>query len=178
MPRTQQTSSRSTSYSKPYTSYKIPASFSHTAPILPVANHKFQIPATPSQQTVEVKRTLGQSIKDGFGFGIGSSIAQRLFGPSHVSQTIKPVTPVVSSEITNKLSHEDCLKEYYDSQKRLYETCLLTKSHQECHQFSPFHDIDHSEQPEEKKSYSKCMQTMYLECKKINSNESCKKYLV
>lgn len=179
MPRSYQTPSRSSSSSRPYTSYKIPASFSHTAPILPIATHKIQVPTSPPQQTVEVKRSLGQSIKDGFGFGIGNSIAQRLFGPSSTIQNATSVNPSVTTQSNtskNVLTHEECLKDFYDHQKKLYETCLLTKSHAECNQYNPFQDIDHSEQPLEKKSYSKCMENMYLECQKENKPELCKQY--
>ena len=49
-------------------------------------------------------QTLGQSIKQGFGFGIGSAIAHRIFGPSTVAVSQK----------TEPTAYEQCIAEHRD----------------------------------------------------------------
>jgi hypothetical protein len=189
MPRSQSSSSRSSSpkvrtYSN---TYKVPASFSHIAPIIPPATHKYSMPtpspppSSPSSSLGSLlgpqpqQRSFGEIVKEGFGFGIGNSIAQRIFGRPPVvvenktvteTTSITPVVPSInSSDSTQKLSYNDCMKQ-------MYEKCMITKSHDECKNFSPF------ENSSERIPYSKCMSDMYLECSKTNSSENCKKYIL
>jgi hypothetical protein len=163
------------------TTHSLPSTFSYNAPILPTANHKFNIPSTtpPVVTQVEHKRTLGSSIKEGFGFGLGNMFAQRLFGVPSQSAKYSNETNTPSSTATpppppsNKMSYQDCLKD-------MYESCLLTKSHEECKHYSPYeiglYESSLHSGMHDKASYSKCMNDMYLECSKKNSSEACQKY--
>ena len=60
-------------------------------------------PATV-HHTVETTQTLGQSIKQGFGFSIGSAIAHRIFGAPSVTVEQKK-TPT---------AYEQCIAEHRD----------------------------------------------------------------
>jgi hypothetical protein len=87
----------SSSNANPRPTYHPPAKFAN--PYSSVAN------ITPSQPT------LGDSLKQGFGFGAGSAIAHRLLNPF---PTIAP---------PEKKAESPCEKE-----RTLFETCMKTKS--------------------------------------------------
>lgn len=106
MPRSS-SSSKSSFKSKPsiHTS-KVPVSTASFTPVVPY--HTTSAP------------TLGQSIKEGFGFGIGTSIARnivdRAFGnSSHTQKTSDPSsTPITSVNPIQSVEHqqyEQCIKE-------------------------------------------------------------------
>lgn len=167
MPRSHQSSrSSSPSFGSSYKSQKVPSTFSYNAPIIPQATRNVSV----QNQVPTEKRTFGDIVKEGFGFGMGNAIANRIFGRAPVviqnnqSDTVNSTAPgIISSNNTEKVSHEDCMKE-------MYEKCLVSKSHEECKTYNPF---DNSS---EKVTYSKCMSDMHLECIKTKSSESCKKY--
>jgi hypothetical protein len=48
---------------------------------------------SPSQTEVHVKTTLGQSIKQGFGFGVGSHLANAILGPAGRPSEQPPSVP-------------------------------------------------------------------------------------
>ena len=63
--------------------------------------------------TMPTQPTLGQSIKEGFGWGIGTSIARRLFGPSETpSETVRVVhtNEAYTKCLEEKGSKEECEK--------------------------------------------------------------------
>jgi hypothetical protein len=51
--------------------------------------------------------TFGQSIKDGFGFGLGSAIAHRIIGPA-------PVVVQAPATTTQSSEYERCMKESFN----------------------------------------------------------------
>lgn len=88
---------------------------------MPRTSSKSSAPAirnTPSSVThvpsrIEVEQpTLGQSIKQGFGFGAGSAIAHRIFGAA--PQIVMP---------SDKKVESPCEKE-----RTFFENCMKTKS--------------------------------------------------
>lgn len=95
----------SSSSSKPHTSYHPPA----------VRSQPQSSIGTTSRVEIE-QPTLGQSMKQGFGFGAGSAIAHRIFGasPMIMSQTAAP---------SDKKNEDPCEKE-----RSAFETCMKTKS--------------------------------------------------
>jgi hypothetical protein len=93
----------SSSSSKPHTSYHPPA----------VRSQPQSSIGTTSRVEIE-QPTLGQSMKQGFGFGAGSAIAHRIFG---ATPTIIPASP------SNKNNEGPCEKE-----RSAFETCMKTKS--------------------------------------------------
>ncbi len=94
MPRSSSSSSKP---SKPPVNYHPPVSFTN-----PYSSVGTVVPSQP---------TLGQSIKQGLGFGAGSAIAHRIFNPF----------PVLPSTDTKK--EHPCEKE-----RMAFETCMKTKS--------------------------------------------------
>ncbi len=66
--------------------------------------------STPNRIEIE-QPTLGQTLKQGFGFGAGSAIAHRIFNP------FPTLTP------SDKKIQETCEKE-----RMAFETCMKTKS--------------------------------------------------
>jgi hypothetical protein len=100
----------------PFLGYKMPRSSSSQT--RPAVNYhppaKFTNPyssvGTPSRVEIE-QPTLGQSLKQGFGFGAGSAIAHRLLNPF---PTIAP---------SDKKTESPCEKE-----RHAFETCMKTKS--------------------------------------------------
>ena len=77
---------------------------------------------SPSTQT---QSSFGQIVKEGFGFGIGSSIAQRIFGPSRpvVIQEKDNNQPKAANEAvqTSTPSKESMLK----PDQQMYNQCIL-----------------------------------------------------
>ena len=87
---------------------KAPTSFQYTGPIMS------QAAATPS---------FGQIVKEGFGFGVGASIARQLVdtmigGASATAQTSQPHTIV-------KKEHDITSPVITDSQRILYNQCII-----------------------------------------------------
>ena len=87
---------------------KAPTSFQYTGPIMS------QAAATPS---------FGQIVKEGFGFGVGASIARQLVdtmigGASGTAQTSQPHTIV-------KKEHDITSPVITDSQRILYNQCII-----------------------------------------------------
>lgn len=87
------------------------------------------IPSMPT--TTTQPSSFGQIVKEGFAFGIGSSIAQRLFGPTkHIEHHI-----VMKSNETNptgSLSN----KEQINPDQKLYNQCMLEGGTEEaCKQY-------------------------------------------
>ena len=82
-------------------------------PPVPVASRP-----TSQLEPLEVKSKTGlfQSIKEGFGFGVGTNIARSMFGPSSPTETSTPVVPSVPP------SHE---KQKTLSIDHVYNQCLL-----------------------------------------------------
>ncbi len=66
----------------------------------------------PSHLTIE-QPTLGQTIKQGFGFGAGSAIAHRILGP----------TPTILQAPSDKKVEHPCEKELI-----AFESCMKTRS--------------------------------------------------
>lgn len=54
--------------------------------------------------------TLGQSIKEGFGFGMGSAIAHRIFGPKPTVVVQQAPAPAVSASVL-PAEYVQCMKE-------------------------------------------------------------------
>ena len=86
----------------------------YTGPIMSLPATRPTIPQVPVQQ----QSSFGQMIKDGFAFGIGSSIAQRLFGPSKPVQQAPPletasVNPVSKNikDMTDQVMYNQCILE-------------------------------------------------------------------
>jgi hypothetical protein len=78
---------------------------------MPKAPHPTPV-GSPSLQPIQVdhSRTLGQSIKDGFGFGIGSAIAHRIFGGSAKVEHVHTTQTAQTTQIQNP-EYVQCLKE-------------------------------------------------------------------
>ena len=77
------------------------------------SNHVTRIENT---SRIEVEPpTLGQSLKQGFGFGAGSAIAHRIFGPSPVIQSVNASS---DKKVTIPCENE----------RHAFETCIKTKS--------------------------------------------------
>jgi hypothetical protein len=74
---------------------------------------------------VQSKTGLFQSIKEGFGFGVGTNIARSIFGPSEAAPA--SATPVSTSDVTSSPSLVQPLQE---KQKKapidlVYTQCML-----------------------------------------------------
>lgn len=90
----------SSSHSKPASNYHPPAKFTNPYSSVGTTNR------------VEIEQpTLGQTLKQGFGFGAGSAIAHRIFNPF----------PTLT--LSDKKIQETCEKE-----RVAFETCMKTKS--------------------------------------------------
>ena len=70
-------------------------------------------PPAPSSVPVSGAPTLGQSIKQGFGFGMGSAIAHRIFGasPTIVVQPTPAPTQAPTVEPKYPREFEQCMRE-------------------------------------------------------------------
>ena len=63
----------------------------------------------PSQtQPVQVQTTLGQSIKQGFGFGVGSHLAHAILGPTNRPNPTEQTPIVINNE------YKQCMAENND----------------------------------------------------------------
>jgi hypothetical protein len=89
---------------------KVPTSFHYTGPMIP------QTPASPAASS------FGQIVKDGFGFGVGTSIARhlvdKLIGGGPTSTQPSPQTVV-------KKEHDITSSFLTDSQRILYNQCII-----------------------------------------------------
>jgi hypothetical protein len=73
----------------------------------PAPSKSMSVSKPSSVQTIQVQQpSLGESIKSGFGFGLGSSIAHNIFGsrPAQAPAQSAPMT-----EPTKLTSYEQCL---------------------------------------------------------------------
>lgn len=61
----------------------------------------------PTHPTYPTQPTIGQSIKEGFGWGIGTSIARRLFGPSETVRVVH-TNEAYTKCLEEKGSKEEC----------------------------------------------------------------------
>lgn len=69
---------------------------------------------TTAPNIIAERPSFGQSVKEGFGWGVGTSIARSLFGGSQ-SQAV-PVTPVAPAAPTPKNpEYEQCMKESFNN---------------------------------------------------------------
>ncbi len=101
---------------------------SYTGPIMP-RPPTTPIPSVPTQ----THPSFGQVVKEGFAFGIGSSIAQRIFGPSkqiivheHKQQSINETVQ------TSTLSKES----QQTPNQHMYNQCILEGGNEEvCKQY-------------------------------------------
>ena len=72
------------------------------------ARTKSHYPST-SQTPVQVQTTLGQSIKQGFGFGVGSHLAHAILG-----STVKPSPTEQKPTETKPTEYKQCMTENND----------------------------------------------------------------
>ena len=91
---------------------KVPTSFHYTGPMIPHS------PASPAASS------FGQLVKDGFGFGVGSSIARQLVDKVIGGSTGPQPSPQSSQSIVKK---EDTITSpvLTDSQRILYNQCII-----------------------------------------------------
>ena len=88
---------------------KVPTSFHYTGPMIP------QTPASPAASS------FGQIVKDGFGFGVGTSVARHL-----VDKLIGgPTSPQTSLPLVVKKEHDITSSFLTDSQRILYNQCII-----------------------------------------------------
>jgi hypothetical protein len=99
----------------------------YTGPIMSLPSGSPSIAAaTPSAPS------FGQIIKEGFAFGIGSSIAQRLFGPSRQIVPQTPAQTPLETASTNSVSKN--IKDMTD--QVMYHQCILEGGTEEtCKQY-------------------------------------------
>ena len=97
---------------------------SHTGPIMP---RPIQAPTIP---TIHQQPSFGQIIKDGFAFGIGSSIAHRIFGPTnHVAPSVnQSVNPSTIETIPKGTLSKELDK---NTEQLMYNQCILEGGNQE-----------------------------------------------
>jgi hypothetical protein len=88
--------------------------------LLPAPQQKNPIPMTPVQYP---QMSFGQSMKDGFGLGVGSAIAQRMVGAFFPTNR----TAVVPEP--SRMKQEAC-----ETQRTAFENCLLNESEYFCHE--------------------------------------------
>lgn len=125
MPRTNSSNQHAAKYNGRIT-------HSYTGPLMPrsntVAPAPSPAPAVPSSMPyqyepfqVQSKTGLFQSMKEGFGFGVGTSIARSMFGPSEPAAP--PAAPVAApSESLVQPSQEKQKKVAFDV---VYTQCML-----------------------------------------------------
>jgi len=85
-------------------------------PVQKIQQPLIQKSASPSQKTSSP--SLYQSIKQGFGFGIGNSIAQSLFSTKQQQPTIEPdvkssrsIGASATQDMTGQIEYLQCMKE-------------------------------------------------------------------
>ncbi len=61
--------------------------------------------------------TLGQTIKEGFGFGMGSAIAHRIFGAKPTVVVQQPPAPSTEGAPTFPAEYVQCMKESNDDKE-------------------------------------------------------------
>ena len=98
MPRQQ------TTHTNTPTTTKVPTSFQYTGPIVP-------------KTSAPIGQSFGQIMKEGFGFGVGTTLAKQMVekligGEPHQVTTVKKEYDITSSVIT-------------DSQRILYNQCII-----------------------------------------------------
>ena len=110
MPRNNTTSGNreTTTFPKPIAAHHIMPRMSYTGPLM------------PRQEPITVKPpSFGQSVKEGFSFGIGTSIARnvvdRLFGTA--LPLSKPVVTPSKPPLEEQLAYQQCLKDGGDHEK-------------------------------------------------------------
>lgn len=77
----------------------------------PAPSKSMSVSKPSSVQTIHVQQpTFGESLKSGFGFGIGSSIAHNIFGSRPASTPAPaPVQSAPMADPTKLTSYEQCL---------------------------------------------------------------------
>ncbi len=134
MPRKEIATPKKTTVS-PHTESVMMRPVTYTGPIMSVPSGSPSMPQVPTQQ----KSSFGQIIKEGFAFGIGSSIAQRIFGPSKqvVPQTPvspEPQAPPKSIESEPTIPDSKTIKNMTD--QLIYHQCILEGGTEEtCKQY-------------------------------------------
>lgn len=96
------------------------SSFKHTAPSVPPRH--FTNPYSSVGHTLPTAaptQTLGQSVKEGFGLGVGSAVAHRVVASIFGAPTVNVVQPT-SSARTNQ---HPC-----DKERIAFESCMKTQS--------------------------------------------------
>lgn len=66
---------------------------------------------TAVRHTVEAP-SFGQSMKQGFGFGMGSAIAHNIFGSSYVNNQTMSTAPIIKNP-----EYEKCMKESFNDKE-------------------------------------------------------------
>ncbi len=106
MPRS--TSANSSRHSSRASSFGSSSSASRpVTPKLPAVPHSTPV-GSPALQPIQP--TFGQTIKEGFGFGIGSAIAHRIFGGTRVVEHVHTQQSTQPQTIQNP-EYVQCLKE-------------------------------------------------------------------
>ena len=103
MPRNSQSNSRSSSPSRPsktLPTYAPPPKIWHSSSTLPAPQRPITVPERP---------TLGQTMKEGFGFGVGIETAKYLMGSFFGTRNYSTAPPQAPQPQTNP-AYEQCLE--------------------------------------------------------------------
>lgn len=140
MPRSQSPSSKATGVKTP-TSYPSkptapmfqsplgPIMPRHQTPIHPPPTSHVTTSLTPQTIQIQNKTSMWENVKGGFGFGVGSSIASRMFGPSYPTpQTpLTPQNPQVQIQCEKEQKdYSECIKNNKSCEEQLnsFNKCL------------------------------------------------------
>ncbi len=131
MPRKETATPKKTSVS-PHAESVMMRPVTYTGPIMSVPSGSPSVPQVLTQQ----KSSFGQIIKEGFAFGIGSSIAQRIFGPSKqvIPQQCELQAQPKSIESEPRIPDSKNVKDMTD--QLIYHQCILEGGTEEtCKQY-------------------------------------------
>ncbi len=130
MPRKEVATTKKASVS-PHAESVMARPVTYTGPIMSIPSGS----PSASQVPVQQKSSFGQIIKEGFAFGIGSSIAQRIFGPS--KQIIPPSQPQTQPKsIESEPTIPDSKKVKDMTDQLIYHQCILEGGTEEtCKQY-------------------------------------------
>ena len=111
----------------------------------PVAQKQKQVQVQPQQppqtqsQQVNVASSTGifQSMKEGFGWGIGTSIARSMFGGGSASAAVAPVAPVVPVAPVTQLAPAKQSNVLEQHDQLIYNKCMedTDNTHETCKQY-------------------------------------------